>query len=305
VDSILTLRTVILRTLHRVYETYIEQGEEGKKLLPTINQFGDRPTRFDVIAEEVVIAALREWHQPQVGGIRIFSEEHGTFVIGDENDIKHSVWLDGCDGSKVYVESQPDTSNAGFGTVIAVAAGENPTYDDVLFSAILRLSTAEVMFRVEKGNTIIVDILTGDQRLASARQINRLDDNCVVLSDNGFPQVHATFDVPLNRAGIRTHYTGTTCGNAFRVIAREYVPIGSKEFLGAALVEMLDKGCIEMPALHHLVVGADGDMYDLATGRRIARRHIREYGQDANNPQFFVLVSNPQIATQVFAPLTA
>jgi hypothetical protein len=306
-DSLaLKLRDPLVDALTRAYNAYIALGEGGKLLIESTNQFGDRPTLLDITAEKIVIDALRVLAL-EVGAIRVHSEEHGTIVIGD-GPIKYTVYLDGCDGSSVYLKSSPDKPNAGFGTMVAVAEGDNPRYDNIVFSAILRMDIAQVMYRVVRGNTFIRSLLKADtQSFAATRTIYSIYDPCVVLSDNGFAAVRNTFDAPLNAAGIRTHWTGTTCGNGFNVIARKRViidfsnPDPAAQLDAAALVERVDKGALEMPALYHLMVGAEGDMYDLETRQSVAVQHINTYGQDPRNPAFFVLASNPNLAREIFA----
>lgn len=132
------LRQIVFEALLRARSRHNILGANGKTLVADHpNQFGDIPTIFDIAAEEAVIGLLRKWCEARSISIRIISEEHGVTNIGHEDAIVYTIWLDGCDGSRVYLESAEDVPNAGYGTVIAVAEGDNPRYEDVVFSAIL------------------------------------------------------------------------------------------------------------------------------------------------------------------------
>ena len=115
-----------------------------KKLLSnsTINEFvtnskgSDKAMRGDFESEEVVIKYLKNHDVP----ISIKAEEHGRINLGKQQ--VYTGVLDGIDGSSALA----DDPSSRCGTILSIATGLKPVYNDFFFTGITEYATDKIVY---------------------------------------------------------------------------------------------------------------------------------------------------------------
>ena len=173
------------------------------------NQFGEMAMQIDVQSEEVVIRYLRAYSAKTKQGIRVVSEEHGEFVIGDKPEL--TAFLDGFDGSSAFRDSK---GKARGGTMFALYEGTDPRFQDYLLGGIVDHILGELVVAVKGAGTLLV---AGD-KTSTARVSNTktLDDSTRIDIDEGvqnyptFPtHVQGYFYDPIKKS-FKTRYVGSS-----------------------------------------------------------------------------------------------
>jgi fructose-1,6-bisphosphatase len=116
---------VALREAHANFLRLVKEGSARDNV--SQNQFGEMAMQIDIVSEEVIIKYLRILSEKVKRGIRVVSEEHGEFVIGDKPDL--TAFLDGFDGSSVFRDSKGKSRG---GTMFALYESINLRFQDYL-----------------------------------------------------------------------------------------------------------------------------------------------------------------------------
>jgi fructose-1,6-bisphosphatase/inositol monophosphatase family enzyme len=293
-----SLQRTILAALRDVQQAHDDLGQEGKELVDYPNQFGNRSTRLDVLAEELVIAGLRLWHASDARrNLRVYTEEHGTFTIGNEHRIKYSVWLDGLNGSTAYLNSTGAAHEPDYGTMVAVATGEDPTYSHVVLSFLQQHGSGEIMLRYGGEPTQIYSVRDGTYTPAVGSSADTLR-NGVIYTDSREMVVATKVDALLRALGLHTRYTGSASNNTFNVLAGRTVLGDRGPRQALAFVGAFHEGNIAVPTMYHLAGGVRGGLY-VARWATVGNWKIRSYAQDTDE-RFYVLAADPAVAAMVF-----
>lgn len=173
------------------------------------NQFGEMAMQIDVQSEEVVIKHLRAYSAKTKRDIRVVSEEHGEFVIGDKPEL--TAFLDGFDGSSAFRDSK---GKARGGTMFALYEGIDPRFQDYLLGGIADNILGMLVIATKGGGTILI---AGD-KTSAARVSNtkilggstRIDIDEGVQNYPTFP-AHAQgyFYDPIKKS-FKTRYVGSS-----------------------------------------------------------------------------------------------
>ncbi len=267
----------IVRSLFELHEALGERG----RTLSSVNTYGDNAMLLDVESENVVIGTLSGLMPPRM---IVRSEEHGIIEIGKGTAPVATLYLDGIDGSDAYLNN----TGCGYGTLFALAPGDNPQYEDIVFSCMVRPDICATVYRYFSDYPVLV-MPDGRPRLILPTP-SRLMKSSLVFTDDYSELVSTRVTIPLEVIGYRNLcYTKTTSGNLYSVVA------GGAQG-GLAIIEEIDKGAIEMPAMFHLVRGVGGAMISL-DGSSLDKQYINTFG--ASGGEIFVLARSYNIATQL------
>ncbi len=253
--NIKDLEAIGVSAMQESYKVHESLGVEGEQIVAK-NQFGDTAVKADIECEKAIINLLISRAVP----IKIISEEHGTFVIG-ENPIFTGV-LDGLDGSSVYKKAR---GVGRYGTMFAIFSGLNPTYNDYLFSGTMEHSVDKLCYSTKDGGSFMIS--GGKKNPISCNGKKELDRDGLIYIDEYFEINRNTFSKPL--AGYNTKYAGSSCVY--------YADVASGE--ADMALECTRKGNLEIAVAHGLIRGSGGVMLTL-DGEKIDDKKYLEFGQE-------------------------
>ena len=173
----------VLREAHANFLKLVQDGSARNDVGE--NQFGEMAMQIDIVSEEVIIKHLRILSEKVKRGVRVVSEEHGEFVIGDKPEL--TTFLDGFDGSSAFRDSK---GKARGGTMFALYEGINPRFQDYLFGGIADHILGELVIAVKGvGSHLIAGQKTS---VAHVSDTKTLDSNTHIDIDEGI-QNYPTF----------------------------------------------------------------------------------------------------------------
>jgi fructose-1,6-bisphosphatase/inositol monophosphatase family enzyme len=286
-----TAAGIVEKALLASYSTYVRLGDAGTASVQK-NQFGDTALRGDIEAEEAVMFVLRHAKLEA----KVFSEEHGEQQINLGQDLpKVTGVLDGIDGSSVYVK---DREHGKYGTLLALFAGEDPSYADYLAAGIMQHATGKLLLAVRGKGLVVIDVRTGSRAQAHAKTAQSLQTGAVIAYvdnmsvDKNHPLYKyfslndATFAKPLRQAGIETICLGASAAYYAAVATGEADLVG----------ESTRKGNLEIATAYGLAVEAGGVMVTI-DGKDLGPQRLLEFGQQTHIP--ILTAANPSVAEEV------
>jgi fructose-1,6-bisphosphatase/inositol monophosphatase family enzyme len=251
------------------------------------NQFGEMAMQIDVQSEEVVIKHLRAYSAKTKQGIRVVSEEHGEFVIGDKPEL--TAFLDGFDGSSAFRDSK---GKARGGTMFALYEGTDPRFQDYLLGGIVDHILGKLVVAVKGAGTLLV---AGD-KTSTARVSNTktLDDSTRIDIDEGvqnyptFP-THAQgyFYDPIKKS-FKTRYVGSSAVYFFDLAAG----------MTDVVLEYGRKNNLEHMVAYPLIIESGGVM-EFVKGGDLGPTHYSDYCAVDNGYPAIIAASTPELAEVV------
>ena len=251
------------------------------------NQFGEMAMQIDVQSEEVVIRYLRAYSAKTKQGIRVVSEEHGEFVIGDKPEL--TAFLDGFDGSSAFRDSK---GKARGGTMFALYEGSNPRFQDYLLGGIADHILGKLVVAVKgDGTLLIVGGRTSGARVSSTETLDdatRIDIDEGVQNYPTFP-AHAQgyFYDPIKKT-FKTRYVGSSAVYFFDLAS------GKTD----VVLEYGRKNNLEHVVAYPLTVESGGVM-EFVAGGDLGPTHYSDYcAMDGGYPAI-IAAANPRLADTV------
>lgn len=150
--SIEAIKTAGISALRSAFTVHNTLGRDGLTTVRT-NDHGDTALKADVGCESAVLDVLREKGLPIV----VHSEEHGITEIGSKPSRYLGV-LDGIDGTAVYKEQ---FGKGRYATLFGIFKGENPTYDDWLFSGVMAHASGELLYAIKGQEASVLNLTDG------------------------------------------------------------------------------------------------------------------------------------------------
>ena len=248
------------------------------------NQFGEMAMQIDVQSEEVVIKHLRAYSTETKQGIRVVSEEHGEFVIGDQPEL--TAFLDGFDGSSAFRDSK---GKARGGTMFALYAGTDPRFQDYLFGGIADHTLGELVVAVkDDGAFLIAGEKTSVARVSNTKT---LDGSTHIDIDEGVK------NYPTFRAHGRGYFYDSIKG-AFKT---RYVGSSAVYFFDLAagradlVLEYGRKNNLEHMVAYPLIMESGGVM-EFVAGGDLGPTPYGEYCAMDNGYPAIIAAASPQLA---------
>lgn len=196
-----------LSEAHAIFLKLVRDGSARQEVGQ--NQFGEMAMQIDISSEQVVIKHLRDYGKKTKRGIRVVSEEHGEFVIGDKPEL--TAFLDGFDGSSAFRDSK---GKARGGTMFGLYQGADPRLQDYLLGGIADHILEKLVIATRGGGVLLVE---GDkQSKVQASKVTALDAGTRIDVDEGIvnypwfpPQEHGYFYNPI-KGTFKTRYLGSS-----------------------------------------------------------------------------------------------
>lgn len=256
IDKVKKIGNLALEDAGRIVRELGASGiEECRK-----NQYEDIALRGDIIAEEAVLAVLRQEECP----IQIRSEEHGITVIGD-NSLYFGM-LDGIDGSSVY---KKDRVKGRYGTMFAIYKGTDPIYDDYLYGGIFEHVSKKLYFASKGGGCWVME--NEEQKRLYCSGSVELDNKSKIYGDTNFDEVYKSQVVSAFLARLKGY--DFECA---RSSAIHYADLSTGKV--DVVIEATRKGNLEMAVAYPLIKEAGGVMVD-EDGHNLGNKKYSEFGQ--------------------------
>jgi fructose-1,6-bisphosphatase/inositol monophosphatase family enzyme len=279
------LGITVLREAHATFLKLVRDGSARNDVGQ--NQFGEMAMQIDIASEEVVIKYLRAHSHKTKQGIRVVSEEHGEFVIGNKPEL--TVFLDGFDGSSAFRDSKREARG---GTMFALYEGIDPRFQDYLFGGIADHILGELVIAVKgAGSLLIVDDKTSVARVSSTK---KLDDSTRIDIDEGV-QNYPTFP---------SHTLGYFYDPIKKNFKTRYVRSSAVYFFDLAVgetdvvLEYGRKNNLEHMAAYPLVAESGGVM-EFVAGGGLAPTYYSSYCTMDNGYPAIIAAATPQLAQTV------
>lgn len=258
--------------LWNAYRVHQDLGDAGLEPMPS-NQFGEVAVRGDIEAEKAVIETFRKHAVP----IRFISEEHGTTDLVQEP--RFLGVLDGLDGSTVYKRAR---GTGQYGTMLAILANTDPTYNEYLFNGIMEHCGAR-LFWARKGGGAFVTAGNTDMALRNSGRM-RLDKNARLMIDEYWDFNKNTFTERL--VDFRTENLVSTAAHHMQVL----------EGKADAVLECTRKGNLELAVAYGLHSESTGCMVDFE-GSDIGSQRYHVFGQEKHIP--IISAASPELAEDI------
>lgn len=264
------------------YKNHIILGESGKNK-DKQNRFGDMALRADVAAEEKILSALKTLSEEKDLRIICRSEELGDQELNPKGKETLFVVFDGLDGSSNYLKD----SEFGYGTMVAIAHGENPKYEDFFVAGEAIMKEGKLVLAVKGRGVLVYDVPNSEFKKLDKFNQSEEFDNRKILANKYFPEeIRAYGDKPWIM-------TGSTAWSIFTVCS------GDKY---SALIEVTRKKNLEQPTLYLLINELGGVMVD-KNGESIGPHGFKSWGQSRDGEEFLVSAKNEVIAMALLASI--
>lgn len=275
----------VLREVHATFLKLIQDGSARQNVGQ--NQFGEMAMQIDISSEEIVIKHLRVYSDKTKQGIRVVSEEHGEFVIGNEPEL--TAFLDGFDGSSAFRDSKGEARG---GTMFALYEGIDPRFQDYLFSGIVDHILEKLVVAVKgDGALLVAGDKTSAARVSSAKT---LDSSTHIDIDEGvknyptFPSHAQGYFYEPTKKSFKTRYVGSSAVYFFDLA------VGKTD----VVLEYGRKNNLEHMVAYPLVVESDGVMEFVAGGGLASTRYSSYCAMDNGYPAI-IAAATPQLAQAV------
>lgn len=268
---------VVFEGLYNAYKNHRELGEEGK-LKDTPNQFEEMAIRADIEAEEQILRALSTWAEREGTKLCYRGEELGEGEIGTEWGEPYFAVFDGLDGSKNFQNVRPWP----YGTMVAVAKGESPTYDDFEVAGIAMHEEGWVVLGIKNAGVFLVDIK--NRKLLKLPKFKDEDyEKERILADNPFTEAQEI----LGDFQDLWPRTGSTAASIVAIVTGEIIkdkkfPDMNKGWQG--MFEVTRKKNLEQPTIFRLISERGGVMED-GGGESIGNYDYLSWEQDSSKPK--------------------
>lgn len=290
---------LVLRVgLRLAWIEHINRGDEGREE-KSPNQFGEMALKADVEAEKLVLSAIKDWAERNVITVNYRGEESGEGVFGSlesRRSDKCLVVVDGLDGSANYLHK----TDWGYGTMIAIAHGEDPTYDDFETAAIMMPEEGWTIL-AQKGKGVYLIPLDGAKIVKLRKFEDEAYDEHRILSDNYFEEAKKL----LGKKQEIWPRTGSTAATIVAIAIGNQVQDSKYPVMNEgwqALVDVTRKGNLEQPILYRIISELGGVMLD-KDGKSIGDRKFKEWGQIEKLP--VITAKNARIAECILTNLKA
>lgn len=263
-----------IQALRAAKVVHDQLGEDGLTLIQSPNQFREQVLKGDMETEEAVLKSLEESGLP----IRVVSEEHETTDLSTKPELLGI--LDGIDGSSQYREG---VGKLRYGTMLGIAAGVKPRYNDYLFSGIMEHSTNRLWIGIKDQGSFLVNP-DGNRIQIHTSSKTVFDDSTQIYSMS--PEYNDTARKYLTEL-VRKFKTQLPFSEA---IALADIASGETDLA----VEATRKGNIEQMIAFGLITEAGGIMVD-KDNKSIGNQRFLKWGQKES--VLLVTASTPELAT--------
>jgi fructose-1,6-bisphosphatase/inositol monophosphatase family enzyme len=277
-----------VEALNEAHATFLRLVQDGSAREDVgLNEFGEMAMQIDIQSEDAVIKHLRALASAQKQGIRVVSEEHGEFTIGENPQM--TAFLDGFDGSSAFRDSK---GKARGGTMFALYGGADPRFQDYLFGGIADHMLGKIVVATKNEGAHIV---AGKEiSLARASAVETLDGNTRIDIDEGvrnyptFPS-HAQgyFYDPIKKS-FKTRYVGSSAVYFFDLA------IGEVD----VVLEYGRKNNFEHMVAYPLVVESGGVM-EFVAGSDLGPTHYSDYCKMNSGYPAIIAASTSMLAEAV------
>lgn len=265
------------------YKNHKSLGEGGKTK-DRINRFGDMALRADVEAEEKLFESLKSLAEKENLHIICRSEELGDQDVNPDGTKTYFAVFDGLDGSGNYLKN----SEFGYGTMVAIAEGPDPKYEDFFVAGEAMMEEGEILIAVK--NEAVYEFSADSQKSDKLAKFdaNEAFDDSKTLANKYFPE-------ELKAYGSKPWImTGSTAWSIFSIAS-------DTRFNG--LIEVTRKKNLEQPILYLVATTLGGVMVD-GKGDSIGSKNFKSWGQDRDGEEFLITAKNIKIASQILAEIT-
>lgn len=279
--------------LLNAYKGHKRLGEDGKKK-DAPNQFGDLALRADIEAERKIRQAFKKWADKDEVLVIYRGEELGRDELGYLPGEKYFVVFDGLDGSDNFLK---DTQWP-YGTMVAVAKGEDPIYEDFEVAGITMHEEGWIVLGIKGVGVFVVDVKK--KKLIKLPRFKDEDyDSGKILADDYFPEAQEL----LGEKREIWSRTGSTAATIVAIAAGRIMK--DREYPGMnegwqALVDVTRKGNLEQPVLYRIISELGGVMVD-RQGRSIGGKKFIQWGQEEKVP--VITASSTKVLAGVIADL--
>lgn len=250
------LKQLGINALSEAHTTFLKLVHDGSARQDVgENQFGEMAMQIDVQSEDVVIKHLRGYSAETKQGIRVVSEEHGEFVIGDKPAL--TAFLDGFDGSSAFRESK---GKARGGTMFSLYEGADPKFQNYLVGGIADHILGELVVAVKGDGVLLID--DGKSSVARVSDTKTLDGNTRIDIDEGvqnyptFPSHAQGYFYDSIKKSFKTRYVGSSAVYFFDLA------VGKAD----VVLEYGRKNNLEHMVAYPLIVEGGGVMEFVAAG---------------------------------------
>lgn len=283
-----------LKAMVEVCKNHRKLGVEGRKK-NAINQFNEQALRADLEAEQVIIEQFSEYVGVNNINLEVRGEETGTTILEEGSGEKYFAVLDGLDGSENYLK--PNTWS--YGTMFAIANGDNPRYQDFEVASIGFPEEEWVLIAAKGSGVCIYDYRNNTLNKLKPFGLIKYDEK-KILSDNHFNEAKEMLGdmqsvwprTGSNAASILTITIGGQIDDL------QY-PEMNKSWQG--LADVTRKGNLEQPAIYLILKELGGVMVD-KNGKDIGKNHFKDWGQKEKTP--IISAKSPEIANEILSRLT-
>lgn len=252
-----------------------------------INRFGDMALRADVEAEEQITKALTSFASENNIHFICKSEELGNQDINPDGTETYFAVFDGLDGSSNYLKK----GEWGYGTMFAIAKGENPSYEDFEMAGISMMEEGKIII-AQKGRGITVfDTKTGEKHDIKPFNQSEAYDHSKILANKAFPEEEKAIgenNWPM---------TGSTAASIAAICTGE---------VWQGLFEVTRKNNLEQPTIYVMIHALGGFMVD-KDGSDIGPNDFLNWAQKradgSDNRQILVTAKNKNIAEGLLGEL--
>lgn len=283
----LAIGAAIADGLKRAYLNHKALGEAGKERVgDSTNQFKDQPLRGDLKAESQVLSGLRAWAKASGSFIKVKSEELGYTESGKVQGKHYLAVLDGLDGTGNY----KTPGEFSYGTMVAVAESETPTYEDFVASGIMLPEESWIILAI-KGVGVFVHELDSDKTVKLPKFGDEDFNDKRILADNYFKEAKAL----LGDKQESWPRTGSTAASIAAIATNGVLPNWKYPRMNLAwqgLVDVTRKGNLEQPVVYRIIRELGGLMIT-DKGEDVGDKSFLTWGQSEKLP--IIIARNKKI----------
>ena len=279
---------IVFEGLLSAYKSHVALGQSGK-VKDKKNRFGDMALRGDIDAEERILSSLDKFAEKNDINIICKSEELGENNLNESGKEIYFAVFDGLDGSSNYL----NPGKWGYGTMLSIAKGKNPTYDDFLVAGIAKMDEEKIVI-AEKGRGVsLFDVKSSKKAKISPFDPNEVYEHSKILVNKAFPEEISA----IGKNSDDWPMTGSTAASIFTICT-------DKKYQG--LFEVTRKNNLEQPILYVMITTLGGVMVD-KNGKSIGSNDFLSWGQKngdgSEDRQILVTARNKKIADGLLGEL--
>lgn len=293
------LAETVFSGLVDAYHNHCALGESGREKNRQ-NRFGDMALKADVEAEEIILTSLKRYSE--LSKVKVFyqGEEMGTgeIIDGDQTEAILAVF-DGLDGSGNFLNPK----DWPYGTMVAIADNENPTYKDFKIAGISLMEEGLIILAIKNVGVIVYDVNQNEFKELKAFDKSEEFDDTKTLANKYFPEEFAAYgdNIWAMKGSTAASISAICIG---KQIKDEKYPAMNDGWNG--LIEVTRKNNLEQPILYLLITTLGGVMVD-QNGKSIGDEKFKDWGQ--KNPdgtedrQIVVTAKNKIIANAILSQI--